>query len=93
MNTLPKSVYVGIEVEDTDLGLLVTGVGSTAETAGVKEGDYVLAVDLDIVTTRTQFLDVMQTRNPFSRVTLRVRRGGGIQILTIVLSANDFTVS
>lgn len=92
VNVLPKSVYVGIDVEDTVLGLLVKTVGSTAKAAGVQEGDYVLAVDLDIVTTRSQFLEVMQTRNPFSRITLRVRRGGGIQILTFVLDANDFTV-
>ncbi len=92
INTLPQSVYIGIEVEDTLSGLLVKSVGSTAKSAGVQEGDYVLAVDLDIVTTRSQFLEVMQSRNPFSRVTLRVRRGGGIQILTFVLGANDFTV-
>lgn len=92
INALPQSVYIGIEVEDTLSGLLVKSVGSTAKSAGVQEGDFVLAVDLDIVTTRTQFLEVMQTRNPFSRVTLRVRRGGGIQILTFVLGANDFTI-
>ncbi|MBA3868862.1 MAG: hypothetical protein H0X30_06890, partial [Anaerolineae bacterium] len=90
---LPQSVYVGLTVEDTPLGLKVTNVGDAAQSAGVEVGDYVLAVDLDIVTTRTQFLQTMQSRNPFSRITLRVRRADGINIITLVLGTNDFILA
>ena len=87
---LPHTMYIGITVADTPLGTQVTHVASSAQSAGVQVGDYVLAVDLDNVTTRAQFLDAMQSRYPLSQITLRVRRADGINTITLVLAANDF---
>jgi S1-C subfamily serine protease len=87
---LQQNTYVGISVEDTAFGLRVNSVGSVAQAAGLQVGDYVLAVDLDMVSTRAQFLETMQARSPFSRITLRVHRAGGINIITLVPDTKDF---
>ena len=89
---LPQSVYVGMVVEDTLFGVRVNVVGETAQAAGVQVGDYILSIDLDIVKTRLDFLRVMEMRNPFSNITLRLRRNNQTVVISLVLGVTDFAI-
>lgn len=84
--------YQGMDVEDTSLGLLVKTMGTSAKGAGLKQGDYILAIDLQIVTKRDEFIAAMQQFGPFSRVTLRIRREGRIEIVNLTLLPDDFRI-
>lgn len=82
--------YVGIEVEDSEAGVRVTGVRSAAQQAGIREGDFIEAVDVQRVATREEFLANMDAREPFSLVTFRLRRGNTTIYIRATLGLLDF---
>jgi S1-C subfamily serine protease len=82
--------YVGIEVEDSEAGVRVTGVRSAAQQAGIREGDFIEAVDVQRVVTRDEFLANMDAREPFSLVTFRLRRGNTTIYIRATLGLLDF---
>jgi S1-C subfamily serine protease len=90
---LSQSVYVGITVEDTSMGLKIINTNSNAQTSGVQIGDYILGIGSDMITTRAQFVDTMSAHKPSSHVSLYLWRGGRINIVTLVLGVNDFSLA
>ncbi len=90
---LPQSVYVGMDVEDTLFGVQVTAVGTTAKTAGVQIGDYILAINLDTIKAGLEFFRVMEMQNPSSTITLRMRRDNRTVVVSLVLGVSDFALS
>jgi hypothetical protein len=89
---LPQTVFTGITVEDTNQGVRVTSVGNSASNAGVQVGDIIIAVELEEITeiaSAEDFASVMNATNPFTSVTLRIRRNG-VVLITMTLGINDF---
>ncbi len=89
---ITRKIYVGLGVEDSIFGVRVTGVSTTAKSAGVQVGDYILAVGAEVVKTSFEFLRVMQTQNPSSTVTLRTRRDNRIVEIPLAIGERDFAL-
>ncbi len=90
---ITRNLYVGFAVQDSIFGLRVTSVGAAAKSAGVKEGDYVLAVGTKLVRSSFELLKLMQTQTTSSSHILRIRRGRQIVNVPIVIAERDFTLS
>lgn len=86
---MSETTYSGFDVNDTIDGLLVSAVGENARAAGVREGDYLLVVNAEPVTTREQFQRVVQSYQPLSKITVWVRRGSSLKTMTFVVAMDD----
>ena len=89
---ITRKIYVGLGVEDSVFGVRVIGIGTTAKSAGVQVGDYILAVEAKLIKTSFEFLRVMQLENPSSSVTLRMRRDNRIVEIPLVIGERDFAL-
>ncbi len=89
---LNRNVYVGLGVEDSIFGVRVNLVGSSAKSAGVEVGDYILAVGLNMIRNRFEFARAMRTQMPSSDITLRMRRNSQIVTASWVLDDHDFVL-
>ena len=82
--------FVGIAVAESPgewTGVKITEVaaGSPAEKAGLKEGDQILRIDTDRVTSIEKFDQLTQEIRPSTKIRFQVRRGGkdlDIQVTT-----------
>ena len=59
---------------------------SPASRAGIKEGDVIVAIDNEKVSTRSQFVDAIVANEPGDRVTVTVDRDGTSSNLEVVLA-------
>jgi membrane-associated protease RseP (regulator of RpoE activity) len=59
---------------------------SPASRAGIKEGDVIVAIDDEKVSTRSQFVDAIVANEPGDRVTVTVDRDGTSSNLEVVLA-------
>jgi membrane-associated protease RseP (regulator of RpoE activity) len=59
---------------------------SPASRAGIKEGDVIVAIDDEKVSTRSQFVDAIVANEPGDRVTVTVNRDGTSSSLDVVLA-------
>lgn len=85
----PKSdVWVGLEIEETDDGLVVSRVyaKSPAEKAGVKKGDLLVRVSEKRVMTTKTFGETISSLKPGDTMKVRVVRDGKDLDLTITLA-------
>ncbi len=89
---MARNIYVGLGLEDSVFGVRVNVVGTTAQSAGVQLGDYILAVGTTSVRTRFEFLKVVQAQNPSSNIALRIRRDNRIINIPLVLDERDFAL-
>jgi S1-C subfamily serine protease len=76
-----ESGFVGIAVAESPgewTGVKITEVasGSPAEKAGLKEGDQILRIDTDRVTSIEKFDQLTQEIRPSTKIRFQVRRGG-----------------
>ena len=62
--------------------------GSPAALAGIREGDIVVALGADKVTTRTELVDAIVEQAPGSAVEVVIQRDGVEEILTTTLASN-----
>jgi hypothetical protein len=85
--------YIGMRVEDTNVGVRITEVGQTAADAGVRVDDYVLAVDSTVIHNRVEFLELLSALPPSTSVTFRLRRGASDLYIRIILTPDDFGVA
>jgi S1-C subfamily serine protease len=83
-------IYQGVQVEQTNLGVRVTEVSASAESAGVRVGDYVLSLDVQLITSEEDFIAARAAWQPFTRVLFRLRRDGGDVSIRVTLDAMDF---
>jgi uncharacterized protein len=74
--------YFGVNVHS---GVLVADAGRNAQEAGVERGDLVTQVDGRPITTLEEFSSAVAAAmaGGDSKVTLTVRRGGGVHVLTL----------
>lgn len=89
-STLEAPVYVGVVVEDSPEGPVIQTVGAPAEAAGIQVGDVVLAVEVEFVNSRAEFIKAMSAYQPFSRVTFWLRRDGKDVFVRLTLDVLDF---
>jgi len=70
--------YLGVRVHQLEEGAEVTEVapGSAAETAGLREGDLILAVDDEEVTRETPLTVLIAAHEPGDVVVLTIERDG-----------------
>jgi membrane-associated protease RseP (regulator of RpoE activity) len=62
--------------------------GSPAALAGIREGDIVVALGTDKVTTRTELVDAIVAKAPGNSVEVVIQRDGVEEILTTTLARN-----
>jgi hypothetical protein len=91
-NAVPQRVYVGMTVENSPRGTLVTSTGPTAAASGVIAGDFVLAVDSRSVNSVADFSEAMKNRSVFSSVWLSLRRDNRIMLVLVTLGIEDFVL-
>ncbi len=72
----PRRPWVGFYPQPTDGGVLVSGLvpNGPAEVAGLQEGDIILGVDREEVTSREELFRVMWKRRAGEVLTFRVAR-------------------
>lgn len=90
--TIAPVQYIGVQVEDTDQGVQVTGLGANAEQAGIRLGDYATTIDGETVQSSQQFIDNLSARPLLSQVTFGLRRGISTIFIRVTLSHLDFSV-
>ena len=92
-NLIPQRVYIGLTMENSSHGIQVTSIGRAAADAGIRPGDYILAVDYDSVNTVAEFSAAMNNRNAFSFAWLSLRRDNRIMLVVLKLDNEDFIVA
>ena len=78
--------YLGVLTGSTDP--LITGVmpGSPAETAGLRPGDFILAIDGRIVGDPRDVQRLVRARRPGEQVVIRINREGRAAEIAVVLA-------
>lgn len=85
----PKAdIWVGLEIEETDDGLVVSRVyaKSPAEKAGVKKGDLLVRVSEKKVLTTKTFGETISVLKPGDTMKMRVNRNGRDLELSVILA-------
>lgn len=90
--TLESPIYMGIQTEQTDDGIVVTGISRNAAANGVQVGDQVLGVDMQLVSSSADFYAALSAYQPFSNIMLRLRRGEADVYIQVSLAVVDFAV-
>ncbi|MBA3332031.1 MAG: trypsin-like peptidase domain-containing protein [Actinobacteria bacterium] len=82
-----ERAYLGIRMETADGGARVTEVrdSSPAERAGVERGQVVLAADGEAIATVEELGSAVAAKKPGDTLTLRVRRDGSTENITVTL--------
>ncbi len=82
---------VGISVQETRYGLFVAQVseGSGAETAGLKEGDFISKVEGTVVKTSSELNEIRDTKKPGESLKFEIIRDGENLIIDVVLSEDQ----
>lgn len=86
----PSVRYVGVRVEDTPNGVQITEISLSAAQAGIRVGDYLVAVEATAIQSREQFENLMQQQEPSSQVTFRLRRNANELYIRLTLWSQDF---
>lgn len=84
--------FLGVVVEPNgEDGLRVRKVGreSPAEQAGIKEGDVLLKMDGELLSSEEQFTDLLKEKAPDDRVAFEMLRGEKTETLTLRLGDRD----
>jgi len=90
--------FLGLQLDDAkdDDGkiygakVMEYGLGrSAARVAGVKLGDVILGLDDKTVTSRENLQELLNTSSPGQKVTLKVKRDGKDQTVTVTLGAAE----
>jgi len=78
--------YLGVLTGSTDP--LITGVvpGSPAETAGLRPGDFILAIDGRIVGDPRDVQRLIRAGRPGEQIVIRINREGRAAEITVVLA-------
>lgn len=82
-----KRVRLGVQIEDTDGGVLVKGVleGSPAEKAGIRAGSVILTFDGRPVWGGEGLVEMVQGKRPGDRATLVLREDGAERAVEVEL--------
>ena len=83
-----KHAYVGVELNpNSSGGAQISGVqsGSPASSAGLQQGDLVVAISGRRISSTEQFIATIDTQAPGDAVTLSVKRGGAIKDIKLKL--------
>ena len=89
-----KHAYVGVSLGQSSTGgATVNAVqsGSPAESAGLKPGDVITAVNGTGVNSTDQFIQTVDNYSPGDKVTLTVNRGGQQQHVQVTLGTRPAT--
>lgn len=83
--------FLGISIDDSGGKLNVTAVqsGSPADTAGVKQGDVIAAIDGTNVSAFADLTKALNAKKPGDTVTLSIDRNGGKQDITVTLGSRN----
>jgi putative serine protease PepD len=86
-----KAVHpvIGIYLQPTNGGVKITRVksGSPGQSAGLKTGDVVTALDGQSVTTPDQIIAAVNTKQPGDHVKLTITRNGSSQTVDVTLGS------
>ena len=63
--------------------------GSGADKAGIKEGDIIIAIDGEKMTSSTDVTLAAREHNPGDTITITVNRGGETKDLQVVLGSDE----
>jgi putative serine protease PepD len=79
--------YLGLSLQDGDDATSVTAVteGSPAAEAGIRVGDEIVAIDGESVDSGDELRAAIDDRDPGTKVTITVQRGGERQELEVTL--------
>ncbi|MCU0724364.1 MAG: trypsin-like peptidase domain-containing protein [Planctomycetes bacterium] len=80
--------YLGVRAHEGEAGVVSVAVvlpQTAAETAGLRPGDVLLAMDGEPVTSTVRLLNLVSSRPAGDRVALRIRRDGAERILIFPL--------
>lgn len=89
-----KHSYVGVRLgSESSAGAAVDSVqaGSPAQSAGLRPGDVITAVNSTTVTSTDQFIQTVDRYPPGDKVTLTVSRGGQKQQIQLTLGTRPAT--
>jgi serine protease Do len=83
INTLDEAVREQFEIEATD-GVFVVDVvpGSGAEAAGIEQGDVIVEIDGEQITSNDQVGEIVQGHEPGDSIEIVIERGGEEQTVT-----------
>ena len=81
------AAYLGVAYDVADNGASVTQVisGSPADSAGLKVGDVIHAVDGTVIAQANELRRLIQAHQPGDKVSLTVLRNGGSQTIVVTL--------
>jgi putative serine protease PepD len=85
-----QHALLGVSVQTAASGGVTVGTvssGSAADSAGVKAGDVITAVDGTKVTTAEKLRAIIAAHKPGDSITLTIERGGSSKTLTATLGA------
>jgi putative serine protease PepD len=84
-----QHALLGVTPANASNGVAVTSVEGAAQSAGVKVGDVIAAVDGKAVTTPAQLRAVIASHQPGDRITLTIRRSGSTKTIDATLGARS----
>jgi putative serine protease PepD len=90
-----KHAYVGVSLAQSSSGggaqVNQVQAGSPAQSAGLKTGDVITAVNGTAVNSTDQFIQTVDNYSPGNKVTLTVKRGGQQQQVQVTLGTRPAT--
>lgn len=89
----PERAWIGAYFQPGEQGVMVVGLvpGGPAETAGIKEGDVVLAVNFCTVETRRDLYEELWKKRADEKVVFKIlRKEGTMDVEVISRSREDF---
>ncbi len=79
-------VDYGALIQEGENGEAAVSPGSAAEKAGLKEGDIVLEINGEKITTENALSKIIMKYNPGDKVTLKILRDGSEKVLEATLT-------
>jgi hypothetical protein len=87
LDELIPLAYLGIDADPVDVGMRIKKVypDTSAEAAGLREGDVLLAIGDDATGSQAAMGHAVRRHHPGERVELRIAREGAVQVLEAAL--------